>query len=107
MQSLALAQQPPAAVIFTLDAAAVPSVATLWASVLFGISTVFSRLNFAPETIHHFLRISKRLSMSSSSDRKIVVLSAKRFASTPRDSMARLKRRHDKGSPCRTPRMIW
>lgn len=88
-----------------------------------GSTSVFSKLNFAPEARHHFLRMSSRSEYRSSLERYIVVSSAYILtiilSSRPgilyplnfgeflnehaSGSIAKSKRRQDNGSPCRTP----
>lgn len=88
-------------------------------SVPMGIISVFSRLNLAPEAVHHLDRMFCRAAYESDSERYIVVSSAYRLTislsripgiSKPArsgdslrrqasGSIARLKRRHDRGSP--------
>ncbi len=96
-----------------------------------GITTILSLLNFAPDAAHHLsrIRILKRVSGLSFSDREMVASSAKSARMTPWyvswvvilrpdnsldvlsrwdiGSMAMLKRRQDSGSPCHMPLMIW
>ena len=92
-----------------------------------GMISVFSRLNLAPEAWHHLSSIPCTMSMRSFWLRNRFMLSANRlviiFSSVPgilipfisglfhsshaRGSIARLKRVHDRGSPCRTPHVTW
>ena len=101
----------------------VVQILSLCSRVPIGIISVFSRLNFAPDARHQLVRISWSAMYESDSDRYIVVLSAYRFTmsfplnpgiSNPSNlgvalsraasgSIARLKRRHESGSPCLTP----
>jgi hypothetical protein len=88
---------------------------------------VTSILNFAPETLHHEARSTSTVSNLSLLLRYTVVLSMNRFTislpSTPgkvrpssslqflslhaRGSIARSKRRQERGSPCCTPLVTW
>lgn len=100
--------------------------ADLCSSMPIGIISVFSILNFAPETLHHWLRILCASSNLSFLLRNRVVSSANRVISMlfmpgmviplrftlvhiiqARGSMARLKRAQDRGSPCLMPRVTW
>ena len=98
----------------------------LCSSMPIGIISVFSILNFVPETLHHWLRILCASSNLSFLLRNRVVSSANRVISMlfmpgmviplrftlvhiiqARGSMARLKRAQDRGSPCLMSRVTW
>ena len=100
--------------------------AGLCSSMPIGIISVFSILNFVPETLHHWLRILCASSNLSFLLRNRVVSSANRVISMlfmpgmviplrftlvhiiqARGSMARLKRAQDRGSPCLMSRVTW
>ncbi len=96
----------------------------LYSSVPIGTISVFSVLNLAPETWHQRSRISRILSRLSCSLRKsmvssanslilglcgafgmsILIISRSDLMLQASGSIARLKRGHDSGSPCWTPR---
>ena len=88
--------------------------------------SVLGMLNFAPEARHHLSGMDWSVEKESSSDKKTVVSSANRKvmrrcmspgtwkpwmgehrSSSARGSIARSKRRQERGSPCRTPLVTW
>src|SRR6266487_900626 len=90
-----------------------------------GMTSVFAILNFAPEAVHHFLRMSWRSENLSLAVRYTVVSSAKSvvisffvvpatlypsrsdlLSISASGSMAKSNNRHDSGSPWRTPLLI-
>jgi hypothetical protein len=105
----------------------ISSTVILYLSGPMGIISVFSMLNFAPEALHHLSRRDFTWSKQSLWLRYKLVSPAKKlaisFSSRPgirrpvslglflsvhaKGSIAKLKARQERGSPCLTPRVIW